>query len=351
MKRKKKLSIKAGLPPGTPVYMGTMEKETEISIIDYDPENYQEIQIKNVEECFVYKDKSTVSWINIMGLSNTDVIERIGKGFNLHPLVIEDVLNIHQRPKLEDYRDYIFIVLKMLTYNDKSHEVESEQVSIIPGNNLVLTFQEKGGDVFEPIRTRIRNDKGVIRKKGADYLVYALIDVIVDNYFVILEQIGEEIEGLEEKVLVEPSPKVVQRIHRLKRNLINLRKSIWPLRETLGNFEKMESSLFKSSSLYFRDIYDHTIQIIDTVETFRDMASGLLDVHLSSISNRMNEIMKMLTIIATIFIPLTFIAGIYGMNFKYIPELEWKWGYPLILIVMLGVGVTMMIYFKKKKWL
>lgn len=350
-KRQKKRSIKSGLPPGTPVYTGILEKETEIFIIDYDLKNYQEIQIKDLKECFAYKDKPTISWINIVGLYNTDVIEKIGKGFHLHPLVIEDILNIHQRPKIEYFEDYIFIVLKMLTYNKDYHEVESEQVSIILGKNFVLTFQERRGDVFDPIRNRIKISKGLIRKYGADYLVYALMDVIVDNYFVILEEIGEDIEGLEDKVVLNPSSEVVHSIHKLKGNLIVLRKSIWPLREILSTLEKTESHLIKNIAVYLRDVYDHTIQVIDTIETFRDLATGMLDIYLSSVSNRMNETMKVLTIIATIFMPLTFIAGIYGMNFKYMPELEWKWGYPLVLIVMLGIGVMMALYFRKKKWL
>ncbi|PLV59917.1 magnesium/cobalt transporter CorA [Thermotoga sp. KOL6] len=349
--KKKRRSIKTGLPPGTPVYTGIVERETEISIIEYDSENYREMKVENIEESFLHKSKSTVSWINVVGLSNTDIIEKIGKNFQIHPLVIEDILNVHQRPKLEDYGDYIFIVLKMITYDDKIHEIESEQVSVILGDNLVLTFQEKKSDVFDPVKIRIKNDKSLIRKMGADYLVYALIDVIVDNYFVVLEKIEEEIEDLEEKVLIEPTPETSQRIHRVKRILIDFRKAIWPLREVLSNIGKIESNLIKSASLYFRDVYDHTIQVIDTLETFKEMVTDLLDVYLSSISNKTNEIMKMLTIIGTIFIPLTFITGIYGMNFRYMPELEWKYGYPTVLVAMFVIGILMVLYFKKKKWL
>jgi len=350
-KVKKKRSIKTGLPPGTPVYTGNIEEELEISIIDYDLNNYQEIKVKDVEECFPFKDKQTVSWINIVGLHKVDIIEKIGKHFNLHPLVIEDILNIHQRPKIEDFEDHIFIVLKMLTYNKNSHEGESEQVSIILGKNFVLTFQERKRDVFDPVRNRIKNSKSLIRKYGADYLVYALIDVIVDNYFIILEGIGEVLEELEDNVVLNPTSEIVHSIHQLKRNLIVLRKSIWPLREILSTLEKTESDLIKNTSVYFRDVYDHTIQVIDIIETYRDLVTGMLDIYLSSVSNRMNQIMKVLTIIATIFMPLTFIAGIYGMNFKYMPELECKLGYPLVLILMLLIGVNMIIYFRRKKWL
>jgi magnesium transporter len=285
-------------------------------------------------------------------LHKIDIIERIGKHYILHPLVLEDILNVYQRPKVEYFEDYIFVVLKMLTYDDKTDDINSEQVSMILGNNFVFTFQERKGDVFEPIRDRLRNNKGVIRKNSADYLLYSLIDIIVDNYFVILEKLGEKVEDLEDRVVLNPSPETIRKIHRLKRNLIELRRIIWPLREALSVLYKEESDLInKKTSIYFRDVYDHVIQIMDTIETLRDMVGGLLDVYLSSVSNRMNEIMKVLTIIATIFIPLTLISGIYGMNFKYMPELKWRFGYPLVLLLMLGIGIGMLIYFRKKKWL
>lgn len=348
----KKISQKKGQPPGTLIYTGNKIEDFKITVIDYDSNEYKEFEVKKIEKCFPFRDSPTITWINIVGLHKVDVIEKIGMHYNLHPLVLEDILNVHQRPKVEYFEDYIFVVLKMLTYNDESHEVNSEQVSMILGKNFVFTFQERKGDVFEPVRNRIRNNKGIIRKNDADYLLYALIDIIVDNYFVILEKMGDEVEDLEDKVILNPSPEIVQTIHRLKRNLIELRKTIWPLREVLNTLYKEDSHLIKKkTSIYFRDVYDHTIQIIDTVETLRDMAGGLLDIYLSSVSNRMNEIMKVLTIIATIFMPLTFIAGVYGMNFKYMPELEWKFGYPLVLLLMLLVGIVMLIYFRRKKWL
>lgn len=352
-KRKiKGISRKKGQPPGTLIYTGDKIIDFEIAIIDYNSGEYKEFEVKNPEECFSFRDSPTVTWINIVGLDKVDVIENIGKHYNLHPLVLEDILNVHQRPKIEYFEDYVFVVLKMLKYNEESYDIESEQVSMILGENFVFTFQEKKGDVFDPVRIRIRNNKGIIRKNGADYLLYALIDIIVDNYFVILEKLGDEVEDLEDNVILDPSPETVHTIHRLKKNLIELRKTIWPLREVLNTLYREDSHLIKKkTSFYFRDVYDHTIQVIDTVETLRDIAGGLLDVYLSSVSNRMNEIMKVLTIIATIFIPLTFIAGIYGMNFKYMPELEWKFGYPLVLILMLSIGIGMLIYFRKKKWL
>jgi len=240
----------------------------------------------------------------------------------------------------------------MLYYDEKTTEINSEQVSIILGQNYVISFQEKEGDVFNPIRERIRTGKGRIRKMGADYLAYGLIDAIVDGYFLILEKLGENIEDVEETMMSNPTPETLHSIHRLKRKMISIRKSVWPLREAVSTLERSDSSLIQDPTrIYLKDVYDHTIQVIDTVETFRDMLSGILDIYLSSISNKMNEIMKVLTIIATIFIPLTFIAGVYGMNFENMPELKWRWGYPAIWFVMLFIGILMLVYFRKKKWL
>jgi len=349
----KKRSSKAGLPPGTLVHVGEKKVESaRITFIDYDEQSFQEKQVTKIEECLKLKNTPTVSWINIDGIHDIELIEKIGKGFELHPLILEDILSTGQRPKFEDYEKYIFIVLKMLNYSDESQSVEVEQVSLILGPNYVISFQERIGDVFEHVRDRIRNPKGRVRKMGADYLAYTLLDAIVDNYFVILERLGERIESMEEEVVGNPTEKTVQQIHSLKREMISLRKSIWPLRELIAGLEKSESSLIEETTdIYLRDVYDHTIQIIDTIESFRDMVSGMLDIYLSSISNRMNAIMKVLTIIATIFIPLTFVAGIYGMNFKYMPELEWRWGYMTVWLVMIAVAGVMLIYFRKKKWL
>lgn len=347
----KRRSRKAGLPPGSLVYVG--ERETEkvtITVLDYDEKHFEEKSVENLEECLPLKDTSTVSWINVEGLHEVDIIDRIGKHFGFHPLILEDILNTEQRPKIEDFEDYVFIVAKMLYCKDR--EVDSEQVSIILGPNYVLTFQEKTGDVFDTVRKRIKENKGKIRKSGTDYLVYALIDAIVDNYFLVLEKIGENIESLEEELLEDPTPETLNTIHSLKRELIFLRKSVWPLREVINTVYKGESKLISDSTqIYLRDVYDHTIQVVDTIETFRDMVSGMLDVYLSSVSNRMNEVMKVLTIIATIFIPLTFIAGVYGMNFQYMPELGLRWAYPAVWTVMLTIGVTMLLYFRKKGWL
>jgi magnesium transporter len=349
----KKRSKKAGLPPGTLVHIGEKKAEAlKIMVMDYDEAHFEEKEIKAIDECFIFKDKPTVTWINIDGLHQVEILEKLGECYGLHPLVLEDILNTDQRPKMEDYGEYLYIVLKALEPSAKSNEIEMEQISLILGPNFVFSFQEREGDTFSTIRERLRTSKGRIRKMGSDYLAYSLLDSIVDNYFIILEKLGEKIEFLEEKLVTQPTPETLQIIHHLKREMIFLRKAVWPLREVINGLERGESSLIQETTrIYLRDVYDHTIQTIDTIETYRDMVSGMLDIYLSSVSNRLNSVMKVLTIIATIFMPLTFIAGIYGMNFKYMPELEWRWGYPLVWLVMIGIGVLMLLYFKKKRWL
>jgi magnesium transporter len=348
----KRLEKEPGLPPGTLVHVGEKKVEkVRIRVIDFDQENLEERELEKIEECLPYRDKPTVTWINIDGLHDVDILERIGKHFGLHPLILEDILHTDQRPKMEDSENYLFIVTKMLSYDEENH-LNVQQFSLVLGQNYIITFQERVGDVFEPVRERLRKGKGRIRKMPPDYLAYALIDAVVDHYFIVLERIAERVEEIEEELIRNPTPETLKTIHHLKRELIFLRKSVWPLRELIGALERGESSLVhEKTTIFLRDLYDHTIQVIDTVETLRDMVSGMLDVFLSSVSNRMNEVMKVLTIIATIFIPLTFIAGIYGMNFKFMPELEWHWGYPLVWSIMIVVGVVMLFYFKRRKWL
>jgi len=342
-----------GLPPGTPVYVGRGRgKDLRLSIIDYAAETFKERSPASVEECFPLKDAPTTTWINVDGLEDVEKIKVLSKHFGLHSLVVEDIVNTGQRPKFEDFGEYLFVVIKMLSYDEASGEVVAEQVSLILGERFVLSFQEAVGDVFEPIRERLRTAKGRIRNRGADYLAYALLDAVVDNYFAVLEKLGDRIEDLEEKLISGPAPDSPGEINRLKRELLFLRKSIWPLREVISGLQRSESSLIEEATqVYLRDVYDHTIQVADTLETYRDMAGGMLDTYLSSLSNRMNEVMKVLTVIATIFIPLTFIAGIYGMNFEWMPELKWPWGYPAVWGVMLAIFVTMILYFKRRKWL
>jgi len=355
MKRySKKRSKKTWMPPGTLVHIG--EKTAEIAgvtVIDYNEAELREETLHKIEECLLLKDRSTVTWINIEGIHDVPLIEKLGACYEIHPLTLEDILNTDQRPKVDDMENYIFIVLKMLHYNDQDTDIVSEQISLILGRNFVFSFQEGiQGDVFEPLRQRIRGSKGKIRKMGADYLAYALLDGIVDNYFAVLEKLGEQIEIIEEEVVTDPRPETLQKIHYLKREMLYIRRCIWPLREVMASLAKRESELIKESTeVFLRDVYDHVVQIIDTIETFREMLSSMLDIYLSSISNRMNQVMKVLTIIATIFIPLTFLAGLYGMNFKYMPELEWPWGYPLLLTFMLTVVCFMLYFFRKRKWL
>ncbi len=343
----------AGLPPGSLIHVGDKNLVApRITIIDYDEQNLWEKQDAKIEDCLEFKTSPTVTWINIDGIHDTQIIEKIGSHYDLHALTLEDILTTGQRPKFEDLEKHLFVVLNMLSFNEQKQQIQAEQVSIILGPNFVISFQENIGDVFEQIRDRIRNAKGRIRKMGCDYLMYSLLDAIVDNYFAILEKLGEKIEYLEEKLVSSADEQTLKRIHQLKREMIFLRKSVWPLRELISGLERSESDLIKSSTnVYLRDLYDHTIQVIDTVEGFRDMVSGMLDIYLSAISNRMNAVMKVLTIIATIFIPLTFIAGVYGMNFKYMPELHWKFGYAAVWVVMLLVAAVMLLHFKRKKWL
>jgi magnesium transporter len=318
----------------------------------YDQARLEEKQLKRIEESFAYKDTPTVSWINIDGLHDVELIEKIGTHFNIHPLTQEDIVNTGQRPKVEDFEEYIYLVFKMLQFDETTSHITSEQVSLIVGPHYLLSFQETEGDVFNSVRERIRKGRVQIRKSGPDYLAYALIDAVVDHYFLILEKMGDRIEHFEEQLLGQPTSEILQSIYDMKRELIYFRKQVWPIREVLSTWQKTESAIVQEANKAFiRDVYDHTIQVIDTIESFRDIISGLMDLYLSTVSNKMNEVMKVLTIMATIFIPLTFVAGIYGMNFKFMPELEWKWSYPVLWILLIVIFSGMMFYFKRKKWL
>lgn len=344
---------KSGLAPGTLVHVG--EKKAEkvvIRALAYNGERLIEREMETVEECLDLKGQPDLNfWINVDGLDRVDIIERLGSYFNIHPLTLEDVLNTGQRPKTEDYESYIYTVLKMMLLDTDKEEIIIDQVSIIIGSNYILSFQERQGDVFDPVRERFKNPASRLRKSGVDYLAYSLIDSVVDNYFLILEHFGDEIEYLEEGLVIQPRPETLRTIQKYKRDMITLRKSVWPLRELINGLQRVESDLIKETTrIYLRDIYDHTIQVIDSVEDFRDILASMVDIYLSSISYRMNDVMKVLTVIATIFIPLTFIAGVYGMNFEYMPELKWRWGYPVIMLVMTFLGVSMFLYFKKRKW-
>ncbi|MFH1589884.1 MAG: magnesium/cobalt transporter CorA [archaeon] len=348
----KRSSHKTGMGPGSVVYVGKKRSaKPTFELIDYNFENVSEKKLKTIEESFPFKDMPSVTWLNIMGLHDTSIIEKVGNHFGLHPLIQEDIVSTGQRPKMEDFENYLFIVLRMLYY-DKKNELSAEQVSIVIGPNFVISFQEQEGDVFDDVRTRIKDTKWRIRKSGSDYLAYALIDSIIDNYFLVLEKLGDKLEDLEEELNTNPSQKTLNEVYIMKKELVFLRKSVWPLREVISKFHKSESKLIQKQTVrYINDLYEHTIQVIDTIESFRDMISSMIDVHLSSLSNKMNEVMKVLTIFAAIFIPLTFIAGIYGMNFEVMPELSWPYGYAFAWAIFLSVGIGMLVFFKKKKWI
>lgn len=353
--RVRKRSEKSGLPAGSLIHLGEKRTgEVRIGVINYDETYFQEKTLENLNEIRDLKRTRTLTWINVQGIHDIEVLQSLGESLGLHPLTMEDILSTDQRPKTEVFEDYVFVVLKMLycEYPDSDKDMTAEQISLVLGDGFVISFQEGERDIFSPIKERIRAGKGRIRKMGADYLAYTLLDCIVDSYFTVLEKLDEKLEFLEDEVVTNPSPQTLQTIHRLKGKMLFLRKSVWPLREVIGRLERGESAFIKENTvIYLRDVYDHTIQIMDTVETFRDLISGMLDIYLSSIGNRMNAIMKVLTIIATIFMPLTFIAGVYGMNFTHMPELEWIWGYPAVLASMAVLALIMLAYFRRRHWL
>ncbi len=350
LKFEKGRSKKSGLAPGTPILIGkTLTQEPTIEIIEYSETEF--IRLKNADLTKIKKphEKDRRIWVNVNGIE-INTLQKIGEIFNIHPLVIEDMVNTDQRPKCEEYDENIYTVLKMI--NISTEEVEFEQLSVVFGKNYVITVQEQEGDIYEPIRERIQLSKGEIRKSESDYLAYALIDSTVDHYFKFLEDLGEEIEELEEEIVGAPKMSTMRQVHALKLELIMLRRVIWPLREAIGALLRSENKLIsKKTKIYLRDVYDHVIYTIDQIETYRDIVSGMLDIYLSSLSNKINEVMKVLTVITTIFMPLTFIAGIYGMNFENMPELKSEFGYPLVLVFMGVIGISMFLYFRNRKWI
>ena len=343
---------KAGLPPGTLIHVGSKKTDkTRITAIDYTEAHFSENEYDNISECFSLRDTKSVSWINVDGLHDIKIIEQLGSHFELHPLLLEDVLNTNHRPKVEEYDDYIFLTLKMLGVSKDRKSIINEQVSFVLGKNWVISFQEQQGDIFDAIRERLRTKMGNTRKLGSDYLLYRLVDTVVDHYFFVTEHFNDITTKLEDQVLKDPQENTLQKIQQLKKELISIRKAVNPLREAVSWLEK-DNKLFKQGTKrYLRDVYEHIIQAIDTVENQRDALSNIMDLYHTGVSNRMNEVMKVLTIISTIFIPLTFIAGIYGMNFEYIPELKWKYGYAVFWGVMVAIFLVLLIYFKRKKWL
>lgn len=348
----KKSTKKAGLPPGTMVHTGAASaEEPRIHVTCYDEKDVFSEKTQTPQE-LPTAVAGKVTWINVDGVHRPDIIRDIGERFGIHPLVLEDIVHTGQRPKLEDYDAYTYFTLRVLFQKTSGAEPAREsQLSIILMEHVVITFNEFGVDILQPILKRIFTPKGKIRSKKADYLVYTIFDTVVDDYFLILENFGEQIEALEDEVFNQPDRVTLEKLHILKHELSGVRRSIWPLREVINRVLRDDLPFFQESSdKYFRDVYDHTIQIIETIESMRDIASGLFDIYLSSISLRMNQVMKVLTIIATIFIPLTFIAGVYGMNFQYMPELTWKWGYFAVMGLMAVLGAGMAGYFKIKEW-
>ncbi|RME55970.1 magnesium and cobalt transport protein CorA [Candidatus Parcubacteria bacterium] len=333
--------------PNTPA----RRKQQRVTLTHYTESHIQEVRRASIEECAKSRKAEGVTWIHIDNVHDGAALAKLGAEFGLHPLVVADLANMNQRPKLEIYDDYLYLVVHLLSPQEKGR-LKSEQISLILGGNFVLTFQQGQENIFARIRKELREDKGILRKMGADYLVYALLDAIVDSYFAVLETVGETTERLEEKIMTDPSSHILREIRRLKRDMLEVRRAIWPLREAVLSFERTPSPLIaKRTTPYFRDVYNHIIQLIDSTEALRDITSGMIDIYLTSINNRMNEVMKTLTVIATIFIPLTFITGIYGMNFRYMPELEWPSGYFLSLALMGIIALGMLFYFRKKNWL
>ncbi|MHC4248312.1 MAG: magnesium/cobalt transporter CorA [Planctomycetota bacterium] len=347
-------SEKAGLPPGEMRFIGRKDAAgPRVTIIDYDAGHLESKEISSVTKAAAYKDKPTVTWINVEGMGDLPTLRKLGEAYDLHPLTMEDIANTHQRPKCEDYGHYLFVVLRMLRYEDtRSGRIVATQVGLVMGKGFVISFQEGGGDVFDPVRARIKRSKGRIRSQGSDYLLYSLMDAVVDGYFKMLERIGERIEGLEGKLLDDPAPEVLISIQGMKRDLILLRRSIWPVRDVVSGVMREAGDLVaESTRFYLRDVQDHAMRVTDAVETNREALSGLLDIYLSTMSNRMNAVMKVLTIIATIFIPLSFFAGVYGMNFEHMPEYGWKHSYPVFWGVMVAIVLGMVVYFRRKRWL
>ncbi|MBY0247846.1 MAG: magnesium/cobalt transporter CorA [Nitrospiraceae bacterium] len=351
MKLVQKRSKKTGLSPGTLIHIGEQRADTvAITLFTYSGSQCDERVVMDPSDLRLPVDE-TVTWVNVSGVHKVDVLEAFGKQFGLHPLLLEDIANTDQRPKLDDYETCLFLVVKMLTMDDQGNLLV-EQVSFVLGRNYVLSFQENGTDVFRPVRDRLRGGKGRLRQHGSDYLLYALVDAVVDQYFVVLETLGEQIESLQERVTADPKPDTLKHIQALKRKLLFVRRAVWPLREAMSNLSRSECPfLNEPTKLFFRDVYDHVVHVVDTIETLREMVSASLEMYLSSVSYRLNAVMRVLTVITTIFMPLSFIASIYGMNFEHMPELKWEWGYPLILGIMGLVAGGMLIGFRQRKWL
>lgn len=341
------------LSPGTVSYIGKKSTTvTKLDIIDYSQDNYERFETHNIQDAFDYEDATHITWINVHGLNNANDIVNIGNHFDLHPLIQEDIVTTNQRPKIDEYGEYLFIVFKMLHY-DEAEQLINEHISLVMGKDYVLTFQEAEGDVFNDLRDRLEHGKGRIRGAGADYLMFAILDAVVDNYFTVIEFLSNKIEILEDKLFDDKEdPNITEEIQELKKEVLKIRKAVLPLREVVNRLEKIETPLIEErTNKYIRDLYDHIIQVNESVEIYREMIWGLMDMYMTTISNKMNEVMKVLTIMASIFIPLTFMVGVYGMNFDNMPELHFRYGYFYLWGAMILVFFGMIWYFKRKKWM
>ncbi|MBN8551178.1 MAG: magnesium/cobalt transporter CorA [Deltaproteobacteria bacterium] len=352
--KKSSRSKKAGLPPGSLVYVGEGQRhETIVSYCSFNEHSIERKELSSLDEACVAPKEGDVLWLDINGLQNIEVVEKIGKFFNLHSLVLEDILNTTKRPKFEDFGDYLFVILKVVHPISDGGRFVAEQVSIVLGKNFVLSFQEiDRHDAFASVRERLNSGRGRLRRMAADYLAYALLDSVVDGYFDALEVLGENLEQLEHEAITSASEETLTEIHHAKRQTLQFRRAVWPLREIMSGIIREECDLIaKSTMVYLRDVYDHVVEVIDVLEADRDIAAGLLEIYLSGISNRLNAVMKVLTVITTIFMPLTFIAGVYGMNFEYMPELTWRYGYPMVMAIMAVIGIGMALFFRRRHWL
>lgn len=325
--------------------------QTNLSVVEYDGISFIEKEDVSVEECIEHLTTPSMTWIQVYGMQNPKVITDISNHFKVHPLAIEDILSTYQRPKVDIYQNQLFITLRWLSIN-KKEELENEQISLVLGENYLISFSEKKEAFFNTIKEKLRQSNHHAGKKGTDYIVYSILDAVVDNYFLVLEVVDERLDKLEDDLLRQPKTVTILRIQKAKRDMITLRKSIWPLRDVVSQLQRTEPTLISATTqIYLRDVYDHIIRIIDVIEGLRDIVSGMLDIYLSNINIRTNDIMKVLTIVSTIFVPLTFISSLYGMNFEYMPELHSRWGYPLALSFMLMMAGGMLVYFRKKKWI
>lgn len=351
MQRNKKRYSKNFIPTPIEVEREKKKEKTRIHVINYDEKRYDDKETLNISEALAAVNKSNMTWIKISGPQDANLVENLGNFFNLHPLLLEDLSEIGQRPKIEEFGEYVLIIARRLYYDEIEKELKDFQISIIMGELFLISFQEQKDDIFDTIIDRIFKAKGKIRQMGVDYLMYKILDTIVDSYFIVLETLSAKIEIIEDSLIKMPSHENVQSIHNFKRDVLYLHKSIWPLREIINSISRIELPYIKESShIYFRDVQNHIIQIIDTIDIYRELLNNMFEIYLSSVSNRLNQIMKILTIISTIFIPLSFLASLYGMNFRYMPELQSPIGYYVVVFIMIFIGIFMLIYFKKKHW-